>query len=362
MMEYAGRIARARAGMRAQGLEWLIVAASADLTYLTGLHAKPGDRLTALLLPRDGDATLLMPAFEAAPLDPAAIPATLLPWSDGADPLRLALERIGEARAIGVSESMWARDLLPLLAALPGAHVVTATPALRPLREIKDAAELDLLRRAAHAADRVFERIAGVGLEGSTEREVAEMLGDFLIEEGHDAPAFTIVASGPNSASPHHEPGERRLARGDLVVLDFGGCIDGYYSDITRTVAIGEPGAELRALYEAVRAAQEAGVRAVRPGATTGAVDAAARGALEAAGYGPYFTHRTGHGLGLEVHEPPYLLADSATELRPGMVFSVEPGAYLAGRFGVRVEDIVAVTPDGVERLNQADRALHVVE
>src|SRR5919109_552531 len=333
-MDYRGRMARAQEAMRARGLDWLLVAASADLTYLTGLRMQPGDRLTALLLPATGDSTLLVPALEAAALDQSALPAPLLTWPDGTDPLALIVERLGAARTVGVSESLWARDLLPLL---------------------------DRLRRTAHAADRVFERITIVGLEGMTEIEVARMLNDLLVDEGHDAPAFTIVASGPHGAAPHHEPGRRRIARGDLVVLDFGGTIDGYYSDITRTLAVGEPDPEMRAAYEAVRAAQEIGVQAVQPGATTGAVDRATRSALERAGYGPYFVHRTGHGLGLEVHEPPYLVSGDTTVLQPGMVFSVEPGVYLPGRFGVRIEDIVVVTPDGVERLNTADRALRVV-
>ncbi|HKC74468.1 MAG TPA: Xaa-Pro peptidase family protein [Chloroflexota bacterium] len=359
-MDYRGRMARAQEAMGAQGLDWLLVAASADLTYLTGLRMQQGDRLTALLLPATGAGTLLVPALEAAALDQSALPAPLLTWPDGTDPLALIVERLSGAPMVGVSESLWARDLLPLLERLAGTRVTTATPVLRPLRLIKDEAEINLLRRAAQAADRVFERITSVGLEGRTEIEVAGRLNDLLVDEGHDAPAFTIVASGPHGASPHHEPGHRSIARGDLVVLDFGGTIDGYYSDITRTLAVGEPGPEVRAAYEAVRAAQEIGVQAVRPGATTGAVDRATRNSLEQAGYGPYFVHRTGHGLGLEVHEPPYLVSGDETVLQPGMVFSVEPGVYLPGRFGVRIEDIVVVTPDGVERLNTADRALRV--
>jgi Xaa-Pro aminopeptidase len=361
-MDYRGRMARAQEAMRAQGLDWLLVAASADLTYLTGLRMQPGDRLTALLLPATGESTLLVPTMEAAALDQFALPSPLLTWPDGTDSLALIVERMSGARTVGVSESLWARDLLPLLERLPGTHVATATPVLQPLRLIKDEAEIDLLRHAAHAADRVFARITSVGLEGRTEIEVAGMLSDLLVDEGHDAPAFTIVASGPHGAAPHHEPDRRRLAHGDLVVLDFGGTIEGYYSDITRTLAVGEPDAEMRAAYEAVRAAQEIGVQAVQPGTPTGAVDRATRSALERAGYGPYFVHRTGHGLGLEVHEPPYLVSGDETVLQPGMVFSVEPGVYLPGRFGVRIEDIVVVTPHGVERLNTADRALRVVD
>src|SRR5919197_1550174 len=274
-MDYSGRRALAQEAMRAQGLDWLLVAASADLTYLTGLRLQQGDRLTALLLPATGEGTLLLAAMEAVALDQSALPAPLLAWPDGTDPLALIVERLGGARTVGVSESLWARDLLPLLERLPGTRVAVATPVLRPLRLIKDEAEIDLLRRAAHAADRVFARITSVGLEGRTELEVAGMLDDLLVDEGHDAPAFTIVASGQHGAAPHPEPEPRRIARGDLVVLDFGGTIDGYYSDITRTLAVGESDAERRAAYEAVRAAQESGVQAVRTGTTTGAVDRA---------------------------------------------------------------------------------------
>jgi Xaa-Pro aminopeptidase len=362
--DYRSRLARARDGMRAQGLDALLVAPSADLTYLTGLHATPGDRLTALLLPAGGDAILLAPMLEAAGLDEAALPGELLRWSDGTDPLDLIVARLGGAPTgtLGVSESLWARDLLQLQGRVPGVRAVSAAPVLQPLRAIKEEAEIALLRRAAHAADRVFDRICRVGLEGRSEREVAGLLEDMLVEEGHDAPAFTIVASGPNGASPHHATGDRRIARGDLVVLDFGGSLDGYNSDITRTVAVGEPGDEARAAYEAVRVAQEAGVYAVWPGATNGQVDTITRDALEEAGFGEYVVHRTGHGLGLELHEPPYLVAGDETPLAPGMVFSVEPGVYLPGRFGVRIEDIVLATPDGVERLNRADRQLQVVD
>jgi len=361
IMDYRGRVARVQERMRAQGLDWLLVAPSADLTYLTGLEARHGDRLTALLVPAAGEATALVPLLEAGALDRDALPGALLTWPDGADPVALIVERLSEAHEVGVTESFWARDLLPLQERLPSARLSVAT-ALRPLRERKDEAELDLLRRAAHAADRVFERICAAGLEGRGEAEVAELLRAMIVEEGHDAVAFCIVTAGPHSARPHHDPGERRLARGDLVVLDYGGSIDGYNSDITRTLAVGDPGPEARAVYEAVRAAQETGVRAVHPGVTTGAVDTATRTVLEEAGYGAYVVHRTGHGLGLELHEAPYLVAGDDTALQPGMVFSVEPGLYLQGRFGVRIEDIVAVTPDGVERLNQSDRSLRIVE
>lgn len=362
IMDYHGRIARAQEVMRAQGTEWLLVGASADLAYLVGLHVQPGDRLTALLLPATGEATLLVPSLEATGLDSANLPAKIRLWPDGTNPVDLAVQQLRGAASLGVNESLWARDLLPLMEQLPETRVETATPTISPLRLVKDEGEIDVLRRAAHAADRAFERLVGQKLEGMTEVEVAEILSDLLVDEGHDTPAFAIVASGPNGASPHHTPGKRRIARRDVIVLDFGGTIDGYYSDITRTIAVGEPEPDAKAVYESVRLAQEAGVLAVRPGTTTGAVDAATRGVLEAAGYGSNFIHRTGHGLGLDVHEPPYIVGGDQTELIPGMVFSVEPGAYFTGRFGVRIEDIVVVTSDSSERLNRADRSLRIVE
>jgi D-alanyl-D-alanine dipeptidase len=230
--------------------------------------------------------------------------------------------------------------------------------ALPLLRAVKDAEELEALRRAARAADAAFADVLGVRFAGRREVEVAADLAEALRAHGHESVEFTIVGSGPNGASPHHEAGERRIGPGDAVVLDFGGRMAGYCSDITRTVVVGEPEPELERVHAIVRAAQEAGVRAVRPGVPCEAVDAAARAVIEEAGYGAAFVHRTGHGIGLDVHEPPYIVAGNRTPLEPGMTFSVEPGIYLAGRFGVRIEDIVAVTPDGVERLDQAPRGL----
>ncbi len=360
--DFKTRTAKARAATKEHGLDWLIVPPSADLTYLTGVHAEPGDRLTVLLVPAEGEAVLLMPLLEAAAIEEDAAPASLVRWSDGADPRTLIAERLDGARAVGVGGSFWARDLLVLQAQLASARIVEATALLTPLRLTKDVAELDALRRAAHAADRVAARIAAEGLGGRTEGAVAARVEEMIIEEGHDKVSFRIVASGPHGAQPHYSGGTRTIEQGDLVVLDFGGSIDGYHSDITRTFAVGDPGPDARAVYEAVRRAQEVGVQeAAKQNATTGGVDRAVRAVLEGAGFGEYVVHRTGHGLGQELHEPPYIVDGDETVLTEGMVFSIEPGLYLPGRFGVRIEDIVAFTADGVERLNQADRSLQIV-
>jgi D-alanyl-D-alanine dipeptidase len=229
------------------------------------------------------------------------------------------------------------------------------------LRIRKDPGELDLLTETAHDADRAFATLVGERFAGRTEREVAGALTAHLQEEGIDGVAFCIVASGPNGASPHHEPGERRIEPGDAVVLDFGGRVGGYCSDITRTVSVGEPAAEVAKVHAIVREAQEAGFRAAGPGVPAEEVDRAARRVIEDAGYGHAFIHRTGHGIGLEEHEHPYIVEGNAEALESGMCFSIEPGIYLEGGFGIRIEDIVALTEDGAVRLNEAPHELLVV-
>jgi Xaa-Pro aminopeptidase len=232
------------------------------------------------------------------------------------------------------------------------------------LRAVKDADEISALRRAAEAADRVAAQLLGgdVRLVGRTEADVSRELGERLVAEGHDHVNFAIVGAGPNSASPHHDAGPRRIGRGEAVVCDFGGTLDGYCSDITRTVFTGAPRQEFVDVYDVVRDAQEAGVVSARPGQPCEVVDAAARGRIADAGYGEYFIHRTGHGIGMEEHEDPYMVAGNPTPLVRGHAFSVEPGVYLPGRFGVRIEDIVVVGDRGPERLNSADRSLTAVE
>jgi Xaa-Pro aminopeptidase len=233
-----------------------------------------------------------------------------------------------------------------------------------PLRAVKDADEIVALGRAAEAADRVAAQLleGDVRLVGRSEAAVSRELGERLVAEGHTHVNFAIVAAGPNSASPHHDAGPRRIERGEAVVCDFGGTLDGYCSDITRTVFTGSPPREFADVYAVVREAQHAGVVSARVGQTCETVDAAARRRIEDAGYGEYFIHRTGHGIGMEEHEDPYVVAGNATPLAAGHAFSVEPGIYLPDRFGVRIEDIVVVGEDGPEPLNAADHALRVVE
>ncbi|MGZ4132778.1 MAG: M24 family metallopeptidase, partial [Actinomycetota bacterium] len=244
---------------------------------------------------------------------------------------------------------------------LPGARFAPASPVISRLRAVKDDDELDTLRRAGAAADATFGDILTLPFAGRREQEVAADLARLLVEHGHDRADFTIVASGPNAASPHHEPGDRTIQPGDAVVLDFGGALDGYFSDTTRTVVVGEAPAGFEPVYALVKQAQEAAVEAVRPGVAIQEVDRAARRVIAAGGYGERFIHRTGHGIGLEVHEPPYVIEGDVTVLEPGMTFSVEPGIYLEGRFGVRIEDVVAVTADGADRLNRTTRDLQTV-
>jgi Xaa-Pro aminopeptidase len=256
---------------------------------------------------------------------------------------------------------MWAAHLLRLEAAIPDAEFVAAGPVLGAIRAVKDDQEIGLLKRAARAADEAFNRILGTRVEGASETDVAGRLAELLVATGHDAAAFTIVGSGPNGASPHHEAGHRQLQQGDAVVMDFGGRTGGYHSDLSRTVAVGEASGELPHVHEIVREAQEAAFRTVRPGVPAQDVDRAARRVIEDAGFGGRFIHRTGHGIGLEEHEPPYIVEGNEEPLHPSMCFSIEPGIYLPGEFGVRIEDIVTVTEDGGQRLNLASRDLEVV-
>ena len=340
----------------------VVLAPSPDLAYLCGYDPMPFERPTLLVVRPDRDPTMLVPRLEVplAEASPASDVARIVGWSDGDDPYARAAALLEGSTRVAIGDRTWALHVLGLQRAVP-ASFSSASPIVGALRAVKDADELDALRRAGAAADRTFADIVTRPFAGRRETEVAADLAGLLVDHGHDRADFTIVASGPNAASPHHEPGERTIGAGDVVVMDFGGSLDGYFSDTTRTVVVGEPTAEQARVHDAVRRAQAAGTSAVRPGVAIQEVDRAARAVLVDAGLGDAFIHRTGHGIGMEVHEPPYAVEGDATELRPGMTFSVEPGAYLAGAFGVRIEDIVAVTDDGVEPLNDSPRDLTVV-
>lgn len=360
---YAQRRANAMTAVERAGLDGLLVAPGPDLAYLTGHTPPPLERLTMLVMAPGREPVLVVPALERplAEATPGAAGLQIVDWRDAHDdPYAIVVDAIGPGR-YAITDHTWASHLLALQRASTERTFVPAGEVLPLLRAVKDEQEIERLRAAGAAADAVFVEILGLGFRGRTEREVAQDIARLLREHGHQRVDFTIVGSGPNAASSHHDAGDRPIAAGDAVVMDFGGAMDQYCSDITRTVFVGEPTDEQRTVYDIVRAAQQSAFEAVRPGVQAQDVDRAARRVISDAGYGERFVHRTGHGIGLEVHEPPYIVEGNATALQPGMTFSDEPGIYLEGRFGVRIEDQVVVTHDGAERLNEASRDLTVV-
>jgi Xaa-Pro aminopeptidase len=310
-------------------------------------------RASALVVP-----ALERPEAEAAP---GATAMAIMDWTDGSDPYQAVAPLLRAEGRFGISDSTWAAHLLGLQQALPGTRYLSLTACLPLLRAVKDSHELDRLAAAGAAADAAYGEILGVPFAGRRETEVAADLAGLLRRFGHEQVDFTVVGSGPNGANPHHEAGERMIQPGDAVVLDFGGLLDGYGSDTTRTVTVGEPPAQVQEVHDIVRRAQQAAFEAVRPGVPCQDVDRVARRVITDAGYGEQFIHRTGHGIGVTTHEPPYLVEGEDQPLVPGMCFSIEPGVYLAGRFGVRIEDIVTVTADGGRRLNNTSRELRIV-
>ena len=360
----AERLRLAADATGAAGLGALLLTPGPDLRYVTGYDAQQLERLTCLALPADGDPFLVVPRLElpAAQASPAGgFGLEMIAWDETDDPYELVARRLGPVSSVGLADRMWAMMVLRFRAALPAARQGLASAALRDLRSRKSPAEVAALREAGAAIDRVHAAVPGWLRPGRTELEVAADVAAAISNEGHARTDFVIIASGPNAASPHHEPSGRVLAPGDAVVVDIGGTMpSGYCSDCTRVYAIGSPPAEFTAYYEVLRDAQQAACEAVRPGVTAEAVDAAARTPITQAGYGPQFVHRTGHGIGLETHEDPYIVAGNAEPLAPGMAFSIEPGIY-PGPHGARIEDIVVCTEQGHERLNHVTRELVVV-
>src|SRR5580700_944067 len=352
------------AATAAAGLDAVLLTPGPDLRYVTGYDAHALERLTCLAVPAEGDPFLVVPRLEvpAAQASPVGqLDLEVIGWDETDDPYALVAGRLGDVAAVGLADRMWALMVLRLRAALSGARQELASVALRDLRARKSPAEVAALLAAGEAIDRVHAQVPGWLRPGRTEREVAADISEAILAEGHVTVDFAIVASGPNGASPHHTAADRVLQPGDAVVVDIGGTMPtGYCSDCTRMYAIGEPPAEFAAYYAVLRAAQEAACEAVRPGVLAEAVDAAAREPISAAGYGEYFLHRTGHGIGLETHEDPYIVAGNTKPLEPGHAFSIEPGIY-PGPHGARIEDIVVCTADGFRRLNNAPRDLIVV-
>jgi Xaa-Pro aminopeptidase len=350
--------------MEAAGVDALLLSLGADLPWLSGYQAMPLERLTMLVVPLDAPATLVVPALEAPRVEPDDSVFGIRPWAEREDPVAIVADLVDSRSHLAVSDRTWATFVLGLQDALPAAVWSRSSAVTGPLRAVKDMAEIEALAAASAAADRVAADLLGgaIPLIGRTEAEVSADIGRRLVAEGHQRVNFAIVGSGPNSASPHHDPGGRRIGAGEAVVCDFGGTMHGYCSDITRTVVTGRPPGEFTDLYEVLQSAQATSVATARIGTTCEAVDAAARTPITDAGFGDAFLHRTGHGIGLEEHEDPYIVAGNDVVLVAGHAFSVEPGIYLAGRFGARIEDIVVAAPDGPLALNQADHSLTVVE
>lgn len=363
---YAQRLRAAAAAAADAGLAGLVITPGCDLRYLTGSRAQTFERLTALVLPATGDPTIIVPRLELAALKESAVTelgVTVRDWVDGDDPYRLVADALpGDVpHQVAVTDSMTALHLLPL-AEILGVVPVLATDVLRTLRMIKDPAEIDALRKAGAAIDRVHARVPEFLVPGRTEADVAADIAEAIVAEGHSEVAFIIVGSGPHGADPHHECSDRELRVGDIVVVDIGGPYDpGYNSDSTRTYSIGEPDPEVARRYAVLQQAQRAAVEAVRPGVTAEQIDAAARDVLAEEGLADAFVHRTGHGIGLSVHEEPYIVAGNTLPLQEGMAFSVEPGVYFPGQWGARIEDIVIVTADGALSVNNRPHELVVV-
>ncbi len=350
--------------MAASGVDAVLLSVGADLPYLTGYEAMPLERLTMLVLPREGDATLVVPLLEA-PRVTERPDFAVRPWGETEDPIDVVAALVGSAAELAIGDRTWARFVVDLQGALPQARWSKASAVIGPLRARKDAAEIEALRRASAAVDRIAAELqrGEIELVGRTEAQVSAELGRRILAEGHHRVNFAIVAAGANAASPHHEPGDRVIQEGEGVLCDFGGTMlgddgVGYCSDITRCVHVGEPEPEVAEAYAVLLDAQQAAVSAARVGTSCEEVDATARRIITEAGWGEQFIHRTGHGIGIEEHEDPYIVSGNGTPLEPGHAFSIEPGIYVPGRFGFRLEDIVVAAASGPDNLNAADHDL----
>jgi D-alanyl-D-alanine dipeptidase len=342
----------------------VLVAPGPDLVWLTGYHPTAmTERLTLLVLRPDRPPTVVVPTLERPDVESATAAPHLevVDWADGSDPYEVTAGLLDLGGSYGVSDSIWGAHLLGLQRPRPATRYTALSEALPMMRAVKDPVEVAQLAAAGAAADATYLEVVQLPFAGRRETDVARDLARLLREHGHQQVDFTVVGSGPNGANPHHEAGDRVIQAGDAVVLDFGGLLNGYGSDTSRTVSVSEPSAEAVEVHEVVSRAQQAAFEAVRPGVACQEIDRVARAVITDAGFGDQFIHRTGHGIGVTTHEPPFMVEGEEQRLEPGMCFSIEPGIYLSGRFGVRIEDIVTVTEDGGRRLNDTDRRLHVV-
>lgn len=365
---FSDRLERARQSMRAQGVDVALLSLGLDLPYLTGYNAMPLERLTMLVLPVDGPATMVVPALEAPRVELLPGVFSLLPWGETEDPVaitaRLVIESTPASRVVAVGDQMWARFLVDLMPKLSSTEYRRSVDVIGSLRLRKDQAEIDALRMAGAAVDRIATELqAGrIPLVGRTEAQVSADLSARILAEGHDVVNFAIVAAGENAASPHHHPGSRVIRKNEIVLCDFGGTMNGYCSDITRCVYTGEIAPDVADAYAVLFEAEAAAVKAATVGTPCEEVDAVARRIISAAGYGEYFIHRTGHGIGLDAHEDPYIVSGNVLPLEPGHAFSIEPGIYLPGKWGMRLEDIVVAAPSGPDPMNHADHHLISVD
>jgi len=361
-VDYVDRLTQAAAQAKEQGIDALMITPGADLRYLIGYDAVPLERLTCLVIPCDGEPILLVPALERLAAEASGATeagVSIRTWDETDDPFSMIGRHIGSVDTMAVDDRMWAVKALAFRAAFPEVEQVAAGRVLGPMRIRKTPDEIDALRHASAAIDVVHAQVPNFLRPGRTEREVAADIGEAILAAGHVRVDFIIVGSGPNGASPHHEVSDRVLMDGDAIVVDIGGTMpDGYRSDCTRTYSLGTPDAQFLEWYSVLELAQSAGVAAVHPGVTCASLDAVPRDVLTEAGIGDLFIHRTGHGIGLETHEDPYLVTGNDLVVEPGMAFSVEPGFYAPGKFGARIEDIVVCTPTGVESLNHRPHAL----
>lgn len=371
--EYAGRLKRVRALMHGAGLDFLAIGPSADLTYLTGAHLRPSERMSLLVVPQVAPPVLVVPFFEAASLHDLPPDVRVRTWTEIENPGAIAASVLADTMhgspgnlnvTVGVSERLWSVFLLRLQAEVPRASFTSAGPVLGEARVIKSAGEIERMTRAGTVLDEVFEQFKQEQFSGRTELDISNGIVKMLEARGMVVENPPIVGAGENGASPHHHSSERVVRHGDVVVVDYWGALDGYYSDCTRTVFVGEEppaDSEERRVYNLVREAQERAARSATPGMPCEALDSVARDYLEQSGYGEYFIHRLGHGIGLDGHEPPYLVSGNHAVLQPGMAFTLEPGLYLPGRFGVRIEDSVWLDENGSVSFNRSSHEITVV-
>jgi len=360
------RVEKAQRLLAEQNYDLLVLFPSSNMLYLSGFYDEPMERMLFFILPREGVPVFLVPElYEGQVKEESPFPEVRV-WKDSEDPRKLLQRTLAElapgAAKVLVDDGMWALFLLMLREVLPGADFFLASRIMKRLRMRKTPDEVRYLEEAGAIADQAFEEVTRMDIEGMTELALASRIEEVMKKRGADKIAFeTLVASGPNGALPHHRAGRRRIEQGDAVILDYGCRIRGYCSDITRTIVCKRASKEIQIVHEIVNSAQEKAVRAVGPGVEARAVDRSTREEIAKKGYGERFIHRTGHGIGLEVHEEPYITESNALELQEGMTFSVEPGIYLPGKFGVRIEDIVVVVQAGAKRLNHCSHALQVV-